>query len=503
MIYGDEIQDPYGLLTLEAAPDRTEYTAEFTGMHRFELTIDIEVTAVGVAHLRSTRIITYVNGVANTVNNLNNGIILYLAGLTLNGTFTNDIELQRGDTVYFLFRTVCILANSTADLEITGATLKVTPTEVTKFYGNDIIVSAMLPKVSQVDFMKMVMQKFGLVPQWKASGTPYFVTIESILTGEHGMDIWTSKLIEETNETYTVGSYGIANNFKYKYESGETELFADYEEVVDNESYQQEADIISSIATASKANGEIYEYLDENGDAESRNTLKVPYFDDDNNLIQVTALRMVYLFPINLIDRDTDTDIGTFTLASFDELYWEVLFNAYYAALFRIVETPVKKELRLNLNTLDVYSLDHFKLKYFEQYNANFYLEKLSNFVGGKTCTGTFIKVEVPTVPKCSTVTVDDIARVLPAVGGEITITLTLADITPGSTFTLQVFDESSTEVFNGSYYAADNPITETITTSDDLLTFTITITCPWDGSTQEITGGIRKLVAALRWWTT
>ena len=503
MVYDTEIQDVDNLLSHEVAPDRTEYTAGFTATHTFEVNINVEVVTVGVSHLRSIRVITYVNGVAQQVNNLEGGIILVFGGLSLTGSFTYGLDLQKGDTVYFLFRTTCISPSTTANLEIISASIKITPKEVTQLYLNDIIVNKMLPKVSQVDFIKMVMQQFGLIPQWTSNGTPYFVTIESILTGVNGVDIWTDKFVREEQETYTIGSYGQSSNMKYKYSSSDLTPFADYEVVVDNDSYPAEADVISSINYATDDLGELYEYLDENGDKGAKNCLKVEYYDENDLLIQVKDMRVVYLFPINLINRDDNSDIGTFTLASFNELYWEELYNDYYASLFRIVERPIKKEIRLNLNIVDVYRLNHFKLKYFEQYNGLFYLEKLNNFIAGKTCTGTFIQVQLADTPKCAIVTLDDVNRVLPAVIGQIEVQFVLSTLTGGSTFTIDVYDESETLVFSGSYYDTDNPVTEVITTSDDLLTFTITITCPWDGSTQTITGGIRKLVAGLRWWTT
>lgn len=496
--YQQIISDPYGLIT---TPSSTQYESPITGTIKIDYSIQIEISSVGSAGIRNFKLRTMVNSVEVDLKLIFQNFVV--AGVNINVTYTVEIDVMRGDVVEFMLRTQDLIPASSVVYLINYASIKITPLIITQFYLNDIIVSAMLPKVSQVDFIKMVMQQFGLIPQWTSNGTPYFVTIESILTGINGVDIWTDKFVSEEQETYTIGSYGQSSNFKYKYDSSDLTQFADYEVVVDNDSYPAEADVISSINYATDDLGEQYQYLDENGDNGTKNCLKVEYYDADNALIQVKDMRVVYLFPINLINRDDNSDIGTFTLASFNELYWEELYNDYYASLFRIVEKPIKKEIRLNLNIVDVYRLNHFKLKYFEQYNGLFYLEKLSNYIAGKTCTGTFIQVQLADTPKCAIVTLDDVNRVLPAVIGQIEVQFVLSTLTGGSTFTIDVYDESETLVFSGSYYDSDNPVTEVITTSDDLLTFTITITCPWDGSTQTITGGIRKLVAGLRWWLT
>jgi len=401
------VTDELGTLSIDVAPapDHIKFTAPFSGYFNFKpfLLIEVENSA--------TYDITHKLGYS-----LNGGAVVNYWEIDIPGSYTDyqyglqtpiTLLLAVGDTIEFLYSTTILfgVGNYTITFLENNSSLKnaeliITPVALTTYFEQNITTSDALPKILQSDFVKMILQTFNLVSQYKPDGTPYFVCLRDVLNGVFGVEDWTEKLIEEKSEKYTIGSYfGLRNDFKYMYTDSD-DIFANHRTFLDNENYADEKTVISSACTASKLEGENYEYLLATEEFETAPTIKIPYYEagdsSDFELTNLDEVRLVFLKPILLYDRATGLEEGQFTKGSFVEYYWETLFDQYYREIFTIANRPTVKALTLYLSPVDIYQLDHFKLKYFEQYASFFYLQKVNNFIAGKGVGCEFIQVPPP-----------------------------------------------------------------------------------------------------------
>jgi len=396
--FNNIFQDELGTLSIDVAPspDHIKFTAPNSG--RFVFTPYLPMTIINANGWDITHNFGY---------SLNGGAVVnyysevFLDSLSPNTYFLTigqpvTIQLTVGDTIEFIYSTaISGGAGSYLIGFFENSRINIEPLDLTTFFNQDITASDALPKILQSDFVKMILQMFNLVSQYKPDGSPYFVCLRDVLNGVFGVEDWTSKLIEEKSEKYTIGSYfGLRNDLKYKYTDTD-DIFANHRTFLDNENYSDEKTVISSACTASKFDGEEYSYLLATEEYETAPTIKIPYYET-LELTNLDEVRLVFLKPILLYDRATGLEEGQFTKGSFVEYYWETLFNQYYREIFTIANRPTVKALTLYLSPVDIYQLDHFKLKYFEQYASFFYLQKVNNFIAGKGVGCEFIQVPPP-----------------------------------------------------------------------------------------------------------
>jgi len=173
---------------------------------------------------------------------------------TVHVVFTKEYDLKAGDRIAYVAvsspRSGCSPLSYQAYEVDHEMTLQYEG--IPSLYGYDIDFSLYLPKVLQVDFLKAIMQQYGLLYQLNNDGRYEFIRIEDLLNGASGVNDLSNKYHKETSETYRIGSYGITNLFKYKYydkdKSGEGYADASFSTNIDN--VEKEINVIDSIIEA-------------------------------------------------------------------------------------------------------------------------------------------------------------------------------------------------------------------------------------------------------------
>jgi hypothetical protein len=258
--------------------------------------------------------------------------------------------------------------------------------------------SLYLPKVLQVDFLKAIMQQYGLLYQLNNDGRYEFIRIEDLLNGLSGSSDLSDKYHAETSETYRIGSYGLINYFKYKYYDkdlrGKGYADATFSTHIDN--VDREQTVMDSIIEACG------DYLFLTGPGKLASIHSYEKIDSEYFLRANDKLKTV------LLNRVTKPNVGLYVNAGlytswnlniqypfvkFTPLHWDNLLTLYYPKFILMIQRPIKKKVLLWFTPIDIYFLDMFKIIYLEQYQSYFYLNKVNNFLPGKLSDCELIKI--------------------------------------------------------------------------------------------------------------
>ena len=277
-----------------------------------------------------------------------------------------------------------------------------------KILFNEVIdFSLCLPKIQQKDFLTAIMQQYGLVYQVRSDGRYEFIRIEDLLNGVAGFDDKTNLLDSESSEKYSIGAYKKQSKFSYKYIDRDKlgEGYADDAISIDIDTLDESGDIIASNIQAS---GDVLD-VGNAGTVASINSYftassntEAEYELQANATLKTVMLKRVLVNP-NVSIRYTFAD-GGFTnvfwtsaagypFVTFNSLSWKQLVPAHYPKFVKMIQTPLKKNVKVWLTPIDIYTLNMFRLWYFEQYQSFFYLNKINSFVAGKLTDCETIKI--------------------------------------------------------------------------------------------------------------
>jgi hypothetical protein len=299
---------------------------------------------------------------------------------------------------------------------IYSSQIRFTATETTsnrELMNSWIDFGRQLPELEQYEFVKMIMQQYGLVAIPSGKTHIHFVYIKDILNKVFGFVDWTDKLVLEEKEEYKIGEYAKANELTYKYLDDNDTGFADYTLNLDVYNLQASKVLFENKITMprhSTAKDSLiipkiplitYEKYDEdnkqrflfNGDGKVYAIVLITHSLTNSFLIEEAPV----------IADDPAAGLAVFDFFTTDlkfgnvqQLYFDVLGPAYYEEFRKINERAQKKTLQLLLNIVDIKNLDFKKLVYFRQYQNFYYLNKISNWQNGKVCDGEFIRASVP-----------------------------------------------------------------------------------------------------------
>ena len=256
---------------------------------------------------------------------------------------------------------------------------------VSKVVGGQYIdFNILYGDVLQSSVLKDVMQHYGLL--LTKSNTQdnllRFVSMEELLQDKSNAEDWTDKLVEITNESFSVDGYAKVNNFKYKYESGIDVFDFDGEMLVDNEHIQDEQDLIKSIFKIRESNyissqEEIHNIplwetkTEDSADVNSSKKTDLTLFK--KRTVNETIRYNVYGGATTIYSA---TPIPTIDFTNVDYQYY---IDNYYTELKSLLDNNKRITVKLNLTNVDVAQLDFFKLKYLKQTGRYYYLNSVKS----------------------------------------------------------------------------------------------------------------------------
>ena len=265
---------------------------------------------------------------------------------------------------------------------------------------NSIVYGDIMPDKSQLEFIKDIMQRFGLVFRKIRNKDEFeFIEIEELLNDRENAEDWSDKFIARS-EDYEVGDYAKKNRFAYQYEEG-VEAFADGIMTIDNEIIEDEKTLFTSIFRASKvskkiSNINVYSIPLWEKKEDSDGTVTYEPKDDSFRIFEITR-RQATVYIKQDVSSNTvsipDTPGDDVPFLDFSPCYYQNYVDTSYRTFNKVLDNSNKIEAELLLDPVDVYNLDFFRLKYIEQLGRYYYLNKVSNFKNGKTTKCELIEV--------------------------------------------------------------------------------------------------------------
>ena len=255
----------------------------------------------------------------------------------------------------------------------------------------DINIEELIGDTKQLDFVKEVMQHYGLLFRKIRNKNEFeFIRIKDLISDKASAEDWSDKYSEVLNESYKP-NYAKINNFKYKYDDDDTnteQTFGNGALTVINETIADEKTVVTSIFKASTTVGSycnLEQWTVKDGELTPNND-GLRYF----KLLQETD-RFNYRFKAG---ENYVTYNGTVATLQFEPLYYINDLTDHYSEFNLLLNDYKLIKLNLFLSLIDIYNLDFFKLKYFKQLGKYYYLNKVSDFKKGKKT-----KVELVEVP--------------------------------------------------------------------------------------------------------
>jgi len=255
-----------------------------------------------------------------------------------------------------------------------------------------------LPDISQLDFIKDIMHRYGLLVKLDKKDPKHliFKNISNLFKEDANKENWSDKFVKVEREDYDIGKYGQNNYMKYKYEEGYVdEKWGNYYYTTRKKN-NLEHDFDGNLQSDDKTliiNNTLFEsiYTVLNKSAK--------YFTNHIWLNQVPLYEKTgdneYKFTKSPFGDESGIafyNTNNFFLNRLDMNYQHFI-DKYYSEFKKVLDRQKRVQIWCKLNALDIHHLDFFRLKFFEQLGRNFYLEKVESYRGGGITKCTFIEM--------------------------------------------------------------------------------------------------------------
>jgi hypothetical protein len=264
-----------------------------------------------------------------------------------------------------------------------------------------------LPDITQVDFIKMICNMFGLIPE--AIPRDRTIRFWNYLELYDNMPIardWSAYLSEREDETeFKFGDYAQNNYMRYKDSDDVIQDEGRGNMQIADETLALEKDVFTvPISTCEEI------YLDTMMAGVATSRIGFNTYDADKDLyVNKDSIdpRIVYVKaladltpPIKTLNlRGTvafpdpaSVDIANPKIATSAEVAFSSLV-ANYAGLSRMLTKTNLRRAKFNLPVYEVAGLKHYIPIYLSQYKAYFYVNKINNYIPGNLCIIDLIKL--------------------------------------------------------------------------------------------------------------
>lgn len=356
----------------------TNYTASYGVNTTDDILSDTYiVTADSVVKVSFTGSITTVTGFPEIRIKVNGVLATILPSLS--DEFS--IYVLTGDIITVYISVTTQFTNPNYVYDITQAYTTIIDSDDSYY---TIVFSDLIGSKKQIDLVKDVMQRFGLLFR----KTPHkneieFITSELLLSSTATADDWSSKFSDKVSESYT-SDYAQDNVFKYNYDESDND-FADGHLAVTNVNLQINKTALTTMFKATVLNG-VYQmtYFDSAGvpKQDGLRIFKITIVNKSLGFVLKTGYSNIITKTLNIADLD------------FSALLYQTELTNNYTIFNNMLNNYKEIVVNCNLSIIDIYQLDFYKLKYFKQLGRYFYLNKVVNFKNNEVT-----KVELIQIP--------------------------------------------------------------------------------------------------------
>lgn len=263
-------------------------------------------------------------------------------------------------------------------------------------YSSFVECATNLPDITQVDFIKMICNLFGLIPDAKARGrNVQFFNYSELYDNFTIARDWTGYLSEKQDEIeFKFGDYAQNNYLKYK----------DSEDVIPgtgtgilqvNDLTLPVSKEVVTLPVAST--DEVIVLTDQRisrinfNKYDDKTSAYVSNEAIDSRLVYVSVGVGTFGFRDSLVSG-TPYDVTSPKKATSAEIAFSSM-GIYYSGLSRMLTKTNLRKAKFNLPAYEVAGFRYDIPVYLRQYKAYFYVNKITNYVVGKLCTIELIKL--------------------------------------------------------------------------------------------------------------
>lgn len=288
-----------------------------------------------------------------------------------------DFAFQRGDIIEITAET------NGQKIYITGYEYKLTFEK-----SIDISFASELKSFTVTDFIKEVINRFGLT-MFVDGSTVKYLTLGERLNEAPKID-WSDKYIGRTSEKYIFSSYAQKNIFKYKYSISEAQ-YNDDAIYIDNANIPDAKAVFESKTYSPELGNNIFKIYDKEVEKKD-GEIQMKY--------KPLSGRHFFVYPVKIdeaIELSSEAELGnTINLnyyygATFRGNQWGIIISKYYPEFRQLISGSRMHEIELNLNEVDILTLELNRIYYFKQ-EAQYYLLNSISYDRNGT-KGEFIRV--------------------------------------------------------------------------------------------------------------
>lgn len=393
------------------------------GQYDYKLTLIIDYNLTSPVNLTQVRIVG-----TDTDNDLE--VIAISQNVVLTGTGTETITVQAnnytssiGDKIHCLFYISDLAGNGTLTVKAESTFEIIKGKTNAANYNVEVDVALNMPDIKQKDFVKGIMQMFGLLMKSNDySKELTFYPFKDIYSNLSNSVDWSNKVASKTegNIEYRLSGLSQQNWFRYKEDEDVEAEIGDNALVVDDLTLKTKGDILTLPFAASEMvkkslNIDMPQVImTEEGGQEGDLPIKAePRIlmlnrNGEGSLIgggSVTWQDYLGSSTTNISNNPfayfirPDTQPLTELLATWGvlptdlSLNWGALLNAYYAEYAYMLTRAKIVSDRFLLDQSDISELNFFKPIYVSKYNAYFYLNEIKNFKANTLTDVTLIRL--------------------------------------------------------------------------------------------------------------
>ena len=266
----------------------------------------------------------------------------------------------------------------------------------------DIKIASFIGDMTITDFIKDIMQHFGLMIQLpQGSDTYEFIQMDAMLDDTANAYDWSDKYVGTKKESYQLKRYAQKNRFAYSYLDDNVVPFADGFLNVDNQNLKPEITMLTRPFNACAIGRTLL----------NNNLITMtPYWEaerDDNGLIvKYNPIdNKNYIAEILRIDETIKYDVtgglgitftGSVPRLNFQNLGYNQLLAENYSKLKTVVNRNDVRECVIRFKAKDIRDFDFFRLVYIEQLTSYFYVNKIK-YTGEEMGIAEIVKVRIAT----------------------------------------------------------------------------------------------------------
>ncbi|PRY51521.1 hypothetical protein B0I27_107107 [Arcticibacter pallidicorallinus] len=264
----------------------------------------------------------------------------------------------------------------------------------TVLYGQNVQLSSTLPDVTQLEFLKDWMQRYGLTPivdNYRKHIS--FHWMSELYNNKPNAVNWTDKFVdpEDDNAEFTIGNYGQVNFGRYKVDDAVPSSLGVGQFAVNNLTLKSEETPITSIYAATisvlRLTGREVAQINKVDPDETDDAKKVYKIKTQPRVLiskNVSGSGLIFTDGTNTAGRAT-VSIPYFIKEGFPGLSFEELFSAYYTEVIEYMLKRVRKVTRyVRLNEIDISQLDFFVPVYDENEAQYYYINQIIDYIEGE-----------------------------------------------------------------------------------------------------------------------